>query len=162
VTRQLLEDAGVDLGLSLGNSYIAPRVFSIPRHGMLNVHGEILPRFQGAASVIWAIHEGVTETGFTIHRVDRGIDTGGILYRERFPIEFKTTFRETVETNVAEILRRVPPALGRVVAEFETFQPRSHDQERGSSYTTPTFRQFLHMLRQHRRLRLAAERDVRG
>src|SRR5262245_46369704 len=75
-TIELLRAADVDLGLSLGNGYIAKRVFSVPRWGMLNVHHEILPEFRGAQSVIWQIYEGSRHSGYTIHRIDERIDTG--------------------------------------------------------------------------------------
>ena len=44
-------------------------------------------------------------------------------------------------------------ALARVVADYESCLQRARPQTGGRSYTTPTFRQFLRMLRQHRRLR---------
>jgi methionyl-tRNA formyltransferase len=155
-TVELFRRSGAELGLSLGNSIIFPRVFEVPRLGMLNVHGEILPDFQGAASVVWPIYEGVPETGFSIHRIDRSIDTGPLLYVERRPIEFRATLRETVAHNVAETRRRVPPALARVVADFDGYLARARVQRGGRSYTTPTFRQFLRMRRQHERLRRGA------
>ena len=45
-TRQLFRDADADLGLSLGNGYIPESIFAIPKHGMLNLHSEILPQFR--------------------------------------------------------------------------------------------------------------------
>lgn len=152
-TRALFREAQVDLGLSLGNGYIAPSVFEIPRQGMINVHGEILPRFQGAASVIWPIHEGIDETGFTIHQIDRGIDTGAILYQERFAIALRPSLKETVRTNCLEITRRVPPAIVRLVADYPAYAARAVKQTGGCRYTTPTIRQYLRMLRQHRLMR---------
>ena len=100
-TVEHLRRADVDLGLSLGNGMIFPKVYRVPRLGMINVHGEVLPRFQGASSVIWPIHEGVRETGFTINEVDRRIDTGRILYQERFPI----TLREAAGVERVDLLR---------------------------------------------------------
>lgn len=148
-TVELFRRSGAELGLSLGNGLIFPKVFRVPRQGMINVHGELLPRFQGAQSVIWPIHDGVAETGFTIHCVDRSIDTGPILYREARPIEFGASLRETVERNVAETARRIPPALARVVGRFEAHRARATTQSGGRSYTTPTLRQFRTMQRQH-------------
>jgi methionyl-tRNA formyltransferase len=159
-TAELLAASRAELGLSLGNSYLAKRVYSVPPGGMLNVHGEILPRFQGAASVIWAIHEGVRETGFTIHQIDAGIDTGKIVYQERFPIEFSSSFSSTVSRNVAEIARRIPPALARVVSRYPEYAAAAQAQTGGRSYTTPTLRQFLRMLEQHRRLKLQANDEA--
>jgi methionyl-tRNA formyltransferase len=161
-TVHIFQDLRADLGLSLGNGYIGRRVFSIPRHGMINVHGELLPRFQGAHSVIWPIHDGIEETGFTIHRIDDGIDTGDILYQERLPIAFRPTLRETVEASIERMRPRVPPALVRVCEDFDDFAAGARRQEGGRSYTTPTLRQFLRMARNHRRMYLEAARGAQS
>ncbi len=54
-------------------------LLDIPRHGCLNVHTSILPRWRGAAPIQWAIAEGDAETGVTIMRMEAGLDTGPIL-----------------------------------------------------------------------------------
>lgn len=151
-TVALLREAGCDLALSLGNAYIARRVFSIPRHGMLNLHGEILPDFQGAASVMWQIYEGHAETGFTIHQVDEHFDTGAILYVERFPLKFEASFADTVRNNMKESNRRIPAAMAEVVSHYDAYLARAQAQSAGRLYTTPTLSEYLRMLRQHRRL----------
>src|SRR3712207_8581825 len=46
--RSLVKSADAALGLSLGNSYISSRIFTLPTYGMLNIHGEVLPDFQNA------------------------------------------------------------------------------------------------------------------
>lgn len=155
-TRELIRGSRADLGLTLGTQIITTSVFEVPPLGMFNVHGDVLPRFRGGSSVMWPIYEGVAEAGFTIHQIDRGIDTGKILYVERFPIEFRRTLRETYLANVLEIQRRVPRALAEVVARQEEFRSKAQIQGEGTTYTTPTFWQFLRMLRQHRRLRREA------
>lgn len=151
-TQELFHAAAADVGLSLGNGYIAPRVFTIPRLGMLNVHGEILPDFQGAASVIWPIYEGRSETGFSIHRIDERIDTGPIVYQERYPIVWRETLEQTVRASVAETSRRIPPALAKVVGNLEPLLKEARPQSGGKSYTTPTFGQYRRMLRNHAQL----------
>src|SRR5579862_944010 len=95
-TIQLFKDADPDLGLSLGNSYISPKVFTVPKYGMINVHGERLPAYQNAQSVIWPIYHLEMTTGLSIHQIDRTIDTGRILYREEFPIVFCEKLEHTV------------------------------------------------------------------
>jgi len=155
-TRELFRRAEADLGLALGTVVLRPRLFDIPKHGMVNVHGSILPRFRGGTSVLWEIYEGHPETGFSIHQIDRGIDTGPILAVETFPIEFGATLRETYRRNVAEIRRRVPARLVEVVAGYHEHVARAQRGGEGKSYTTPTFGQFLRMVRQHRRMRRAA------
>jgi methionyl-tRNA formyltransferase len=154
-TRELVRSADADLGLALGTAILGPRLFEIPRHGTINVHGAILPRFRGGASVLWEIHEGFDEVGFSIHRIDRGIDTGPILYVESFPMQIESTLRETYRVNVGEIRRRVPKSLANVVANLSEFEAKAQAPEEGTRYTTPTLGQFLRMLRMHRKMRRA-------
>lgn len=150
VTRQLFRQANADLGLSLGNGYIAKSVFSIPQYGMINIHTEILPEFQGAQSIIWPIHEMKEETGFTIHQIDSTIDTGNILYQEQYPIQFHKSLRETVRRNMLETRLRVPEAFAHVCENYTTLKAKAISQKKGKSYTTPTFWQFLRMVRNNR------------
>ena len=54
-------------------------VLDTPRHGCLNIHGSILPRWRGAAPIHRAILAGDDETGITIMQMDEGLDTGDML-----------------------------------------------------------------------------------
>lgn len=49
-----------------------------PRFGWINLHFSLLPKLRGAAPVQWAILNGETETGFTIFKLDKGMDTGPV------------------------------------------------------------------------------------
>jgi methionyl-tRNA formyltransferase len=141
-----------DLGISLNNSYIAAKVFTIPRFGMINVHGEVLPRFPGAQSVLWAIYEGCRECGFTIHQVEQRIDKGEILLVRSFPLTLKPALRETVRHNLAKLNQEIPLALCRVCEDYSELRRHAQAQGAQRSYTTPSFRQFLSMGRNHRQM----------
>jgi methionyl-tRNA formyltransferase len=151
-TVDLFTEAGAELGLSLGNPYIGQQVYSIPGRGMINIHHEVLPRFQGAQSVIWQIYEGSTETGYTIHRIDDHIDTGDILYQETMPIRLHPTLGETVSANVARLYEASAEGLVDVINNFTELAASAKPQAGGRSFTTPTYWQYLRMVRQHRRL----------
>lgn len=58
---------------------LPPEILEIPRHGCLNIHASLLPRWRGAAPIQRAIEAGDRETGITIMQMDRGLDTGDIL-----------------------------------------------------------------------------------
>jgi methionyl-tRNA formyltransferase len=58
---------------------LKPEVLDLPRHGSLNVHASLLPRWRGAAPIQSAILHGDEETGVTIMKMDPGLDTGPIL-----------------------------------------------------------------------------------
>jgi len=62
-------------------------VLDLPKLGCINVHGSILPRWRGAAPIQASILHGDQETGITIMKMDKGIDTGEILTTKSIPIE---------------------------------------------------------------------------
>ncbi|MBK5258815.1 MAG: methionyl-tRNA formyltransferase [Thermoanaerobaculia bacterium] len=69
-----------DVGIVIAYGRILPgRLLSIPKHGFLNVHGSLLPKYRGAAPIQRAIAAGETETGVTIMRVDEELDHGPML-----------------------------------------------------------------------------------
>jgi methionyl-tRNA formyltransferase len=55
---------------------LPPEVLAIPRHGCLNIHASLLPRWRGAAPIQRAIQAGDARTGVTIMQMDAGLDTG--------------------------------------------------------------------------------------
>ncbi len=61
-------------------------VLDAPRHGCLNIHASLLPRWRGAAPIQRAILAGDTETGITIIQMDAGLDTGPMLHKLPCPI----------------------------------------------------------------------------
>jgi methionyl-tRNA formyltransferase len=151
-TKQALVDHRVDLGISLGNGYIASWIFSVPTYGFVNFHGEILPDYPGGQSVIWPIYFGRTETGFTIHSVAKGIDTGEIVFQERRPIRFGATLRETVEGTLAEATDRVPAAFADLLEHWDRYWGERRPNAATRHFTTPTLWQFLRIARNNRRL----------
>nr|VFJ62751.1 MAG: methionyl-tRNA formyltransferase [Candidatus Kentron sp. FW] len=71
---------------------ILPReVLEIPRHGCINVHGSLLPRWRGAAPIQRAIQAGDTRTGVSIMQMEEGLDTGPVLRLADCPIDAEDT-----------------------------------------------------------------------
>ena len=142
-TRQLFRKSGADLGISLGNGYIGQKIFSIPKFGMINIHHELLPEYQNAQSIIWQLYNGSTVTGYTIHKIDKNIDTGSILYQESVPIFFLETLPKTISITSALLLKSSAKGLVNCIENFESLYSHAKPQGHGHSYTTPTFKQYL-------------------
>jgi len=70
------------------------RILTMAPHGIINIHGSILPEYRGAAPIQWALIEGKEETGVTIMQTARGVDTGDMLLCLKTPI----TPEDTAET----------------------------------------------------------------
>jgi methionyl-tRNA formyltransferase len=105
-----LRDLAPDL--LLVNSYamiLRPDVLGVPRFGAVNIHGALLPAYRGANPTEWAVINGESETGVTIHAIDAGIDTGAIIAQRTAPIRFEDTW--------LDVRRRVGAATEQVLAE---------------------------------------------
>jgi methionyl-tRNA formyltransferase len=89
-------------------------LLAIPRHGALNMHGSLLPKYRGRVPVNWAIIRGETETGATLHYMTEKPDNGDIVAQQAVPILPNDTALEVFQkvTIAAEIaLNDVLPAL---------------------------------------------------
>lgn len=85
--RQALEAAQLDVLVVAAYGLILPAwVLQTPRHGCLNIHASLLPRWRGAAPIQRAIEAGDTHTGITIMQMDEGLDTGAMLLVEALEI----------------------------------------------------------------------------
>lgn len=84
--RQLTELAPDILVVVAYGLILPPKVLAIPRHGCINSHASLLPRWRGAAPIARAIEAGDSVTGVTLMRMEEGLDTGPILDAVQTPI----------------------------------------------------------------------------
>ena len=76
-----------DVAVVVAYGLILPQaVLDAPRHGCLNIHASLLPRWRGAAPIHRAIMAGDAETGICIMQMEAGLDTGPVLLRLVTPI----------------------------------------------------------------------------
>jgi methionyl-tRNA formyltransferase len=105
----------LDLAVVAAYGLILPLpILEAPKHGCLNVHGSILPRWRGAAPIQRAILAGDETTGITIMQMERGLDTGPMLAVRETEIGRKTAGELTAELAgiggalMVEVLERLP------------------------------------------------------
>lgn len=91
-------------------------VLELPRHGCLNIHASLLPRWRGAAPIHRAIEAGDAETGITLMQMDEGLDTGAMLSREAVPIGPQDSTGSLHDTLAALGGRMIVDALRRLAA----------------------------------------------
>ncbi len=89
-------------------------VLDLPRHGCLNIHASLLPRWRGAAPIQRALLAGDAQTGVCIMQMEAGLDTGPVLLREAFPIAGDDTTATLHDKLAACGARLVVEALGRL------------------------------------------------
>lgn len=92
---QMLKDTGADVMVVAAYGLILPQeVLDAPKHGCLNIHASLLPRWRGAAPIQRAIEAGDAETGVCIIQMDIGLDTGAVVSEHRYAIQPTDTANE--------------------------------------------------------------------
>ncbi len=113
------EFAALDLDVAIVAAYglILPQaILDAPRHGCLNVHGSLLPRWRGAAPVQRAILAGDATTGVTVMQMEAGLDTGPVRATTEIEIGSKTAGQVTSE--LAELGAELMAAVLADIAAF--------------------------------------------
>lgn len=70
---------------------IPKEILEIPKHGALNIHPSLLPRWRGPSPIQYAIFEGDHETGVTIIAMDEKMDHGPVLESRKWKVESRIT-----------------------------------------------------------------------
>lgn len=97
-----------EFGLIVNFRRLLPeRIFALPAHGTFNVHPSLLPRGRGPQPVFWTLHHGDPRSGFTVHQVDAGADTGPQLARREIDVADTDSF--------ASLYRRLATLLPELV-----------------------------------------------
>ena len=75
-----------DLQIVVAFRMLPETVWNMPKHGTINLHASLLPKYRGAAPINWAIINGEKETGVSTFKLQHKIDTGDILLQETINI----------------------------------------------------------------------------
>lgn len=83
----LLQNTPHDVMVVAAYGLILPQgVLDLPKHGCINIHASLLPRWRGAAPIHRAIESGDSESGVTLMQMDAGLDTGAMISTVVVPI----------------------------------------------------------------------------
>jgi len=91
-TVEYLKNYDADIFVVAAFGQILPKsLLDMPKHGCINVHASLLPKYRGAAPIQWAVINGDPVTGVTIQQMDIGVDTGDIIVTKELAIEADET-----------------------------------------------------------------------
>ncbi len=90
-----LKKKKLDLIIVFGTSILNKKIYSLPKYSTINLHTGILPEYRGVDSVIWAFKNNDFENiGFTIHHVNKYIDSGPYITRRKVVINKNKTIHQ--------------------------------------------------------------------
>lgn len=70
---------------------LSEEILNMPKLGCINIHASLLPAYRGAAPIQWAVLNGEKESGVTLMRMAKGVDTGDMLCKAVVPLDEKET-----------------------------------------------------------------------
>ncbi len=95
---EALKKQEIDWLFIIGWSQIAKKkLLETPNYGCIGMHPTLLPVGRGRAAIPWAILKGLNETGVTMFKLDKGIDTGAIIGKGIIPLDNNVTATELYE-----------------------------------------------------------------
>lgn len=124
--REVLRTYQPDVMIVAAYGLILPiGVLTIPNYGCLNIHGSLLPRWRGAAPIHRALLAGDDKTGITIMQMDKGLDTGDILYKIDCAIDTNES-AASLHDKLAELGAR---AIATVLKDLPNYQAQAQVQD---------------------------------
>jgi methionyl-tRNA formyltransferase len=85
--RAAMQALNAEIGIMAFVLQFAPQDFvRIPKHGTIQYHPSLLPKYRGPSSINWPIIRGDTKTGLSIFRPTDGLDEGPVLLQKETPI----------------------------------------------------------------------------
>ena len=116
-----IEGQRLDVVVVAAYGLILPeRFLDLPRHGCINLHASLLPRWRGAAPIERALMAGDAQTGATIMQIDTGLDTGPIIAQAPLPIGPDST-GESLSDAIADLGARL---LCGILSDLPAVQPQ--------------------------------------
>ena len=119
-------DADVAVVAAYGR-ILPPNLLAVPKHGCINVHASLLPRWRGAAPIAYCIWHGDAETGVDIMRMEAGLDTGPVFGEGRLSIAADDT-TATLTPKLAQLgATTLVRLLPRILSGELTATPQASD-----------------------------------
>ncbi|MEU6957296.1 methionyl-tRNA formyltransferase [Streptomyces sp. NPDC045714] len=124
-----LKEADADIIVANNwRTWIPPRIFGLPRHGTLNVHDSLLPKYAGFSPLIWALINGESEVGVTAHLMDDELDAGDIVRQEAIAVGPTDTATDLFHRTVDLIAPVTIGALALIASGRTEFTPQDRSK----------------------------------
>lgn len=131
--KGVLEAAVLDLALTIDFGFIVPKsLFNLPKHGIVNTHFSLLPKYRGASAVQYAILNDEKEFGITYHLIDANLDTGDIIYQSKYPLNENMTSGQSYEFLFDKCSEEIVNVVNKYLSNELIPSPQDNNQ---ASYT---------------------------
>ena len=119
--NEILEKLAPDFIVVVAYGKLLPEsILNIPKKACVNIHASLLPKYRGAGPIQWAVLNGETETGVTAMLMEKGLDTGAMLLKEKtnlIPYETADHLSDRLSLLGADVLEKTLVSFDRLVPE---------------------------------------------
>tara|TARA_B100000963_G_scaffold31269_1_gene23151 strand:+ start:13138 stop:13944 length:807 start_codon:yes stop_codon:yes gene_type:complete len=131
-----------DIILIFGTGILVKETFSLSKLGSINIHTGITPEYRGAKSEFWAIlNNDRNMLGYTIHKVDIGIDTGEIIFQKKIKFKKKESLLSTRARNIEDICFNLEKVL--IDYSNKNIKYIKSDNRKSKLYSTPYLHNYI-------------------
>jgi len=115
-------------------------LLALPSLMAVNFHASLLPDYRGKHPIFWALRNGERWVGLSVHVMDRGIDTGDLIYQ----VKIQTRQDDSVASLYERIMERSVPLVERLIldAALGTISRIPQPEGSGSYYSSTTEEDF--------------------
>lgn len=135
-TQNFLKELSPNLIVLGDTRIIKPHIIEIPSIGIINVHPGYLPDVRGNNPYVWALYHDLPQ-GCSVHFIDKDIDTGPLILREKMELEQGASFPFLMHTLINSCANLLATALNRIEKGNMECQQQADLELMGSAY--PTF-----------------------
>ena len=140
----ILHTLQADILITANTRIIKGHILSTPAKAAINFHTSKLPLYAGLDSIFWALYHGEKEIGVTIHYLEEGLDTGGIISQRSIPVSIRDDLH-SLTTKANDLGAQL------IVETIEKFEngdfssvPQNLNRRTYFSWPTPAQREELH------------------
>ena len=107
--KQYIKDCEFDIIISHGPERISNEIINMTKFGGINIHWGLSPTYKGTHTVRWPLlHEKPEWIGVTIHKLDKNLDTGPILYQAKPNLKDDWSYRH-IEYSLTKLSYDIVP-----------------------------------------------------
>jgi len=123
--HNIIKELKPDLGIVFAYGIIIKKeTLEIPKHGFLNIHLSLLPKYRGSSPVLTSILEGDKKTGVSIIKITERMDAGPVIIQSEVDIEPS----ETTESLCIRLANLGASIILETIPEFISGKLKEKDQ----------------------------------
>lgn len=131
-----------DIILVYGTRILDKSIFNLSSDITINIHMGITDHYRGSRSEFWSIYnKDYTNIGFTIHRVDTGIDTGQILWQSKLKYNYENHILLRIK-NIENVINELPIFFKKYF-EGNLELDKYKKLEKGNFFSTPLMLDYV-------------------